>query len=54
MLLSVRQVLDIVGIILATVFLIVKVVINGVIGNGYGPVKNNTGVISDQFETEVS
>ena len=50
---SVRQVLDIVGIILATIFLVAKVVINGVVGNGIG-VKNDTGEISDQFETEVS
>ena len=50
---SVRQVLDIVGIILATVFLVAKVVINGVVGNGIG-VKNDTGEISNQFETQVS
>ena len=52
MALSVRQVLDIVSIILATLFLVAKVVINGVVGNGIG-VKNDTGEISDQFETEV-
>jgi hypothetical protein len=51
--LSVRNVVDIVGLSLASVFLVLKAVINGVIGEGYGPVLNDTGVISDEFETEV-
>ena len=48
---SVRQS---VGLSLASVFLVLKFVVNSVIGSGIGPVKNDTGVISDIFETEVS
>lgn len=48
-----RQVLELVGLILASVFLVAKFVVNGVIGSGIGPVKNDTGVISDIFETQV-
>lgn len=51
--LAVRQVLELIGLILASVFLVAKFVVNGVIGSGIGPVKNDTGVISDIFETEV-
>ena len=50
---SVRQALDILGMILVSVSLVAKVIINGVVGNGIGPVKNDTGDISDQFQTEV-
>ena len=52
--LTVRQVLELIGLSLASVFLVAKFVVNGVIGSGIGPVKNDTGVISDIFETEVS
>lgn len=48
-----RRVLELVGLSLASVFLVLKIVINAVIGAGIGPVKNDTGVISDIFETEV-
>ena len=49
-----RRALELGGLSLASVFLILKFVINGVIGSGIGPVKNVTGAISDMFETEVS
>lgn len=49
-----RRALELVGLSLVSVFFILKIVINGVLGSGIGPVKNDTGSISDIFETEVS
>ena len=51
--LTVRQVVEIIGLSLASIFLVVKFIINGVVGAGIGPVKNVTGDVSDMFETEV-
>ena len=51
--LTIHQILEVVGLTLASIFLILTFVINGVIGAGIGPVKNDTGDISSIFETEV-
>lgn len=50
---TVRQTVEVIGLTLASSFLVVKFIINGVVGAGIGPVKNVTGDISDMFETEV-
>ena len=49
-----RRALELGGLSLASVFLVLKIVINVVVGSGIGPVKNSTAAISDIFETKVS
>ena len=51
--LSMRQAVDLLGLILATVFLVVKVLVNGIVGAGIELVLNVTGDISDDNPSEV-
>ena len=52
--LTLHQALEVVGLSLASIFLILKFIINAVIGARIGPVKNDTGDISNVFETQVA
>ena len=52
---KVSMVVEIVGLVVTTVFLVAKIVLNALVANAtLGIVKNTTGEISDKYDTLVS